>query len=67
MKNFLIYLIILPIILFTNNNVYSQQEDIQNFSYDRDQVSEDGRNDRECISRTHPKDPEGHFEGCDDF
>ena len=52
MKNFLIYLIILPIILFTNNNVYSQQEDIQNFSSELDEIVVTARKREENIQDT---------------
>lgn len=52
MKNLLIYLIILPIILFTNNNVYSQQEDIQNFSSELDEIVVTARKREENIQDT---------------
>ena len=52
MKNFFIYLIILPIILFTNNNVYSQQEDIQNFSSELDEIVVTARKREENIQDT---------------
>ena len=52
MKNFLIYLIILPIIIFTNNKVYSQQEDIQNFSSELDEIVVTARKREENIQDT---------------
>ena len=52
MKNFLTYLIILPIVLFINNNVYSQQEDIQNFSTELDEIVVTARKREENIQDT---------------
>ena len=52
MRNFLIYLIILPIIIFTNNKVYSQQEDIQNFSSELDEIVVTARKREENIQDT---------------
>ena len=52
MKNFLIYLIILPILFLTNNNAYSQQEDIQSFSSELDEIVVTARKREENIQDT---------------
>ena len=52
MKNFLIYLIILPILFLTNNNAYSQQEDTQSFSSELDEIVVTARKREENIQDT---------------
>jgi len=52
MKHFLIYLIALPIIFLTENYAYSQQDDVQNFSSELDEIVVTARKREENIQDT---------------